>query len=160
MTECAREREMLDVVAAGRWPHSCDDELRSHVPQCEICLDLVEVMTALSGDRATTSPLPRIPSAGLMWWRAQMRMRRHATGSARRRIVALHSIAVALAAIAAIAVLAPMIAASPLPAGLSASVREGIALETLTGPLALSFLGIIALFALAPLAAWIAISDR
>ena len=50
IAECARESEILEAVAFGRWPGQCGD-LAAHAASCAICADLIEVARALHDDR-------------------------------------------------------------------------------------------------------------
>ena len=45
--ECTREQDVLDAIAANRWPRRSDEELLQHVAGCAICSDLVEVVRPL-----------------------------------------------------------------------------------------------------------------
>ncbi len=84
--ECPREQDVLDAIAARRWPARCDGELRDHVASCALCADLVAVAGALldaDGDESTAGELP---PASLVWWRAQLRAREEAARAALRPI--------------------------------------------------------------------------
>jgi len=76
-TECLREHEVMEMVACGRWTDRCPQELRTHVAACEICSDVLEVALAFHEDREARSDV-QIPSAGLVWWRAELRARQEA----------------------------------------------------------------------------------
>ena len=75
---CEREQEVLDAIAANRWPDRLGLELSSHVSACGFCNDLGEVARALSDDYADAATQARLPSAGLVWWRAEIRARQEA----------------------------------------------------------------------------------
>ena len=86
LTECAREPEVVAAVAAGRWTAVADD-LRSHVAGCQACAearDMADTMRAL--ERETLDDV-RLPSAGQVWWRAQLRARREAQQAAARPVL-------------------------------------------------------------------------
>ncbi len=73
---CPRENEVNDLVTRGQWPHASAEELREHVRTCRACSDLVLVATAFQSVRAeTVAAVPRLGSAGALWWRAQLRRR-------------------------------------------------------------------------------------
>ncbi len=95
--ECEREQDVLDALAAQRWPARCDDELRAHVSACGICADLVEVASALLEDHDTTYHDARVPPSGVVWWRAQLRAREEDARAAARPIAFIQGIAVSVA---------------------------------------------------------------
>ena len=102
---CGREQDVLDAVAARRWPHRADIALRDHAAVCRICADVAEVASAFADD-SEASPDPPVPSASVVWWKAQIRAREEAAQLAARPIVFVQAVATICAAIAAIA-LAP-----------------------------------------------------
>jgi hypothetical protein len=51
------------------------------------CADLAEVASALREEHHATWATARVPPAGLVWWRAEMRARREATRMATRPIL-------------------------------------------------------------------------
>ena len=101
--ECDREQDVLDALAAGRWPARCDEDLRAHVSACAICHDLVDVVAALADDRDATWREARLPSAGAVWWRAQLRAREDAARAAGRPVAFIQGVAASVAAWLAIA---------------------------------------------------------
>jgi hypothetical protein len=106
---CPCEQDVLDALAARRWPHRCDGELRQHVAACGVCRDLVDVASALLEERDAAGPAPDLPPASLVWWRSQLRAREEAARAAARplrfsvRVAAACAIALALLAAAAAA---------------------------------------------------------
>ena len=101
--ECDREQDVLDALSAGRWPDCCDEELRGHVSACGICRDLVDVATALKSDQDAAWPDARVPSAGVVWWRAQLRAREDAAHAAGRPVAFIQGVAASVAVWLAIA---------------------------------------------------------
>jgi hypothetical protein len=97
-TECTREQDAIDAVAAGRWPARCDDELRAHVAGCAICADVVTVARALQEEHECAWRDARVPPSGRVWWRAEMRARREAAQRAAQPITFVQGIAGACAA--------------------------------------------------------------
>jgi len=95
--ECEREPEVLDAVAASRWPDRCGDELPTHVRSCAICRDLVDVTTAFIDDRDAALRDVRVPSAGLVWWGAQLRAREDAARAAGRPVAFIQGVAASVA---------------------------------------------------------------
>ena len=96
--DCGREEDVLDALTSGRWPERVDCELLSHVADCSICTDVVEVASAVLEVRANEPVEARIPSSAVMWWRAQMRARQEASREAARPI----TVAQVVASVAAI----------------------------------------------------------
>jgi hypothetical protein len=97
ITECLRENEVMDVVASGRWPDACSDELRLHVARCTICADVLEVVVALHRDCEAADVEVKIPSAGLVWWRAELRARQEAMHAASKPITVVEAFGAAAA---------------------------------------------------------------
>jgi hypothetical protein len=90
--ECARESEILEAVAFGRWPGQCGD-LAAHAASCAICADLVEVARALHDDREALCREAQPPAAGMVWWRATIRARADAARTVTQPISVLQGIA-------------------------------------------------------------------
>jgi hypothetical protein len=84
--ECVREHEVLDAIAAGRWPDKLGEELATHVASCSICADLGLVAKAFNDDYQDALSNVRVPSAGLVWWRAELRARQDAVRIVNRPI--------------------------------------------------------------------------
>src|SRR5262245_65548437 len=89
--ECRREQEVFEAVSNGQWPASADADLRSHVEMCAICKDVVEVAHALIHDNRLASDGVQLPSAGLVWWRSELRARREAMRAAERPLKLVHA---------------------------------------------------------------------
>ena len=100
--ECPRESDVLMMVVTGQWPARVPDELRAHVAACETCAELAVAAQAIDTEAESTRPLTRdLPSAGTIWWRAQLRARQEAVRDAVRPMTAVHTLG--LAAIFAVA---------------------------------------------------------
>jgi hypothetical protein len=95
--ECTREEDVLDALAARRWPDRSDAELRAHVASCGMCADLVEVAAALLDDREQAWREARVPPSGVVWWRAQLRAREDAARAAGRPLAFIQGIAASVA---------------------------------------------------------------
>src|SRR5947209_20452750 len=78
--ECGREFEVLECAATG----APGEELRAHIAACEPCRDLFDVARSVVDDRAVLMRDAHLPSAGLVWWRANMRAQREAAQAAGR----------------------------------------------------------------------------
>jgi hypothetical protein len=150
-TECVRETEVVEAVTSGNWT----DELRSHAATCEVCADLAEVADALHGDYAVAARDIQVPSAGLVWWRSELRARREAIKAAERPMTLVHAFGGACAVGVLIAVLAEM---SPWLKGLlPAGPFDAVGLLSQHMPIVLLF-G--ALLVLAPVALYFVFSDK
>ena len=107
MSECPRAQEALDVVRAGRWPDGCDDETRAHIGACTDCSESVQVASMIAADYHAAVRSARVPSSGLVWWRAQRRAREEAERTATRVITALQGASVAIGLTTAVAIVGP-----------------------------------------------------
>ena len=103
--ECKYESEILDAVASGRWPDRVDAELRDHASSCSICSEVAMVSTMYRDEYALAMEQVRVPSAGLVWWKSELRARREAVRVASRPI----TLVTGIAGTCAIAVLAMLL---------------------------------------------------
>jgi hypothetical protein len=103
--ECAREDDVLDMLAAQRWPRRCDAELMAHISECRLCDDLVTAAAALRDDQDRTWREARVPASSLVWWRAQSRAREEAARAAVRPIAFVQGVAAASAVWIAVSML-------------------------------------------------------
>jgi hypothetical protein len=94
--ECCREVDVVDAIASRRWPDHADAELRNHVAACRICADVAEVASALAEDHDTAlHQSGRLPSADVVWFRAQARARADASRQAARPIAIMQALGLA-----------------------------------------------------------------
>jgi hypothetical protein len=92
--ECARESEILDEIAAGRWPDAAPAALTTHAASCPVCADLALAASALHDDAVVTRLAPMaLPSSGQVWWRAELRARHEAARLAQRPVLAVQVVA-------------------------------------------------------------------
>ena len=97
--DCPREPDVIDAIASRRWPDRADTELRDHVHACSICADLAVVAAAIGEDQeASWSDAARLPSAQVVWLRAQARARAEAARRAARPIAVMQALGFATAA--------------------------------------------------------------
>jgi hypothetical protein len=97
-TICEREPEVLDAIASHRWPGKLSAELSAHVAVCAICQDLGTVAETILENYDAASLRVRLPSAGLVWWRAEIRARQEARRVASRPITVVQTIMAACVA--------------------------------------------------------------
>lgn len=89
--ECPHEADVLMMVTTGRWPERAPEDLRAHASTCAICSDLALIAVAI--DEANSAPVePRLPSAGTVWWRAQLRSRQEAAKEVVRPITVAQAV--------------------------------------------------------------------
>jgi hypothetical protein len=97
--ECPQELDVIDAITAERWPDRVSEDLRAHVAQCPICADVAEVASALHGERdVALAEAARLPSADVVWFRAQARARADASRQAARPIAIMQALGLASAA--------------------------------------------------------------
>jgi anti-sigma factor RsiW len=96
--ECAREVDTIDAITSGAWPAACAAELKAHIASCAVCREAAGVAAAIRDDCQSASVEVRVPSAGLVWWRAQLRARHEVAETAGRPITYAQAVAAAVAA--------------------------------------------------------------
>ena len=84
--ECPFEDDVLMYVGTGRWPDRAPAELTTHAASCEVCGDLAVVAGAMDTERGEVPVSARVPSAGTVWWHAQLRAREDAAKAVGRPI--------------------------------------------------------------------------
>ena len=91
---CPREEAVLAAALdAGSRP--ADADLLAHLDGCQGCRDLYRIASALHDDHAEHLAHARVPSAGQVWWRAELRARQEAAAVATRPITVATGIAAA-----------------------------------------------------------------
>ena len=101
---CSRRDEVRALLALGHWPAACTAELREHVDSCAECRAVVGFTLAMQDDRKRATPA--LPSAELVWWRAQLRKRQAAMEQVRRPLRRAQIFAVALSFCVAVGLMA------------------------------------------------------
>jgi hypothetical protein len=76
--QCDREQQVLDALQSGRWAGPWGEEIRRHAAACTACSEVVLVAEALRHEEELAQTEVRLPSAGLVWWKAQLAARRAA----------------------------------------------------------------------------------
>ena len=92
--ECAHESDVLMMVTTGRWPERAPAELREHAAACDVCRDLALIAVAIDAE-TVGPPAPSLPSAGTVWWRAQLRARQEAARAVVRPMTAAQALSMA-----------------------------------------------------------------
>jgi hypothetical protein len=107
LPQCSREQEVLDAVRSGRWPTEWGEEIRRHAETCAVCAETAFVAQEFQreAERAEGELQQRgarLPSAGLVWWKAQLAARRAAEQRAIEPIAWAERAACALSALAVV----------------------------------------------------------
>ena len=97
--ECVHEHDVLDLIAGGRWPQAAGADLVGHAASCAVCGDLAAVAAAIRTDSEQARAAARVPSSGLVWWRAQLRVRQESAETAARPIAFVHAAGALVAAV-------------------------------------------------------------
>jgi len=100
--QCHREQEVLDAVRSGRWSGAWGEEIRTHAAGCPACAEVVLVAEALLQEHHREQAEVRLPSAGLVWWKAQLAARRSAEARATQPIALAERFAQAAAVLTAL----------------------------------------------------------
>jgi hypothetical protein len=109
LPNCDREQEVVDALRSGRWASGWGDDIRRHAENCPVCAEVAiaaqmfqqEVELAQAELQLAGS---RLPSAGLVWWKAQLAARRSAEQRAAAPMVWVERAACVLGAFAALGV--------------------------------------------------------
>ncbi len=97
LPQCENEQAVAEALRRGHWPEACDAALRAHVEGCAVCSETVLVAEALREEQASLLADVKLPDAGLVWWKAQLRARREAAELATRPIALAERFALACA---------------------------------------------------------------
>ncbi|BCS35361.1 hypothetical protein TBR22_A45880 [Luteitalea sp. TBR-22] len=98
---CSHEAALVAAAVEGR---SLTADLQSHLATCESCREVQALVSVLREDRDAVLASARMPSAAVVWWRAERRARAEAAAAAARPI----TVATGLAVASAIGVLASL----------------------------------------------------
>ncbi len=88
---CERESQAVAARLSGEWPAG----LKQHVAQCPDCQDALLVSSFLS--ESPVAHTVDVPAAGLVWFKAKLRLRREAMERAERPLVWGQRVAAAIA---------------------------------------------------------------
>lgn len=95
---CQKEPAVIAAVRRGAW----EEELRAHAAACPVCSEVALVARALGEMHAAGLADARVPSAGWMWWRMQLRAKREAGERATQPITLIERVTYACIALSAI----------------------------------------------------------
>jgi hypothetical protein len=164
---CEHEQDLLDSIAARRWPIRADAALVQHVASCRLCADVAEVALAFLDDRDQAGADEAVPHASVVWWKAQIRAREEAARLATRPILLVQIASTICAAVVSLAV-APAATAwvRELLTALGASgwwsLPESLSLSWIVGAAAYTTLPLLAVgvwIVLAPVVVYLALDE-
>lgn len=80
VSHCDREQDVVNAMVSARWGSAWGEELRRHAATCEACSEVALACQAFQQEveLARAEPGQTLPSAGLIWWKAQLAARRAA----------------------------------------------------------------------------------
>lgn len=99
---CHREQEVLDAVRSGRWSGPWGEEIRRHAAGCAVCAEVAWLAEAMLREHELAQAEVRLPSAGFVWWKAQLAARRAAEERATQPIALVERAAQALTLLGAL----------------------------------------------------------
>jgi hypothetical protein len=98
---CGYDKEIQEALKRGHWPAGCAAELRDHVRRCDSCSDLVLLTQAFQIAKSSSNTEANIPP-NLIWWRAQLRLRRAAAEQVSAPVTIAQLFAWAISLVAAV----------------------------------------------------------
>jgi len=98
---CSRQPEVQQLLADGHWPHACPPDLRAHLADCRSCREFLLVTQAFQQSRTTAAAQVKLPPAGAIWWRAQLRRRSAAVERVGKPILGAYIFALVLTVLVA-----------------------------------------------------------
>lgn len=101
---CHYEQQVLDAVRSGRWSGPWGEDLRKHAAGCAVCTEVAMVAGLLLEDHELAQAEAQLPSAGLVWWKAQLAARRAAEERAAQPIAFVERLTRAFLALAAVGI--------------------------------------------------------
>lgn len=107
LPHCDREQEVVDALRSSRWAGAWGEEIRRHAAACAVCAEVALVTQEFQReDELAQAELGRPgagpPSAGLVWWKAQLAARRAAERRAAEPMLLVERVAYALGTLAAL----------------------------------------------------------
>jgi hypothetical protein len=78
LPHCEHEQQVIEAWRFGRWAGPWGEEIRRHAADCAVCSEVARVAEALRREDERQQREVRLPSAGLVWWKAQLAARRAA----------------------------------------------------------------------------------
>lgn len=101
LQHCEKETLVIEAARRGYW----EEDLRAHAADCPVCSDVALASQFLQEMQHADLADVRVPSAGWMWWRAQLMAKRAAAERATEPITLVEQIAGACGVASAIGLL-------------------------------------------------------
>lgn len=92
---CDKEAIVIEAVRRGQW----EENLRVHAQDCPVCADALLATHFLCEMQTADLAGARVPDAGWMWWRAQLRAKHTAAQRATQPITLVEHLAWTCAAL-------------------------------------------------------------
>jgi hypothetical protein len=89
LQHCEKETLVIEAARRGYW----EEELRAHLVECSECADTASAGQFLREMQEIDLAEVKVPSAGWMWWRAQLMAKRAAAERATEPITLVEQIA-------------------------------------------------------------------
>jgi hypothetical protein len=105
MTRTCRHEPAVLAAARASASTTVADDVQAHLAACEDCRLSFALVVSLQDEHAQAMSDARVPSAGQVWWRAELRARQDAAAAVARPI----TLATGLAAAAVVGVVASLI---------------------------------------------------
>lgn len=99
---CERELDVVNALMDGRWPDGCEPALREHTAVCATCGELVQIAGSVRAQHLATMQRAAVPPSGLVWWRAQRRVRQEALATASQAITTVQAVSVGIGLVVAL----------------------------------------------------------
>ena len=144
--DCVREFEVLQCAATG----APGEELRAHIAACGSCRDLYDAARAVIDDRAALMRDAQLPSSGLVWWRASMRVQRDTARNAVRTGSLIQIVLLVTAIAAGLTILGVSVDFHAVAQSVAASAKA----------FAIPLLALAAWLILAPVAVYFAVTEK
>lgn len=95
MTRSCRHEPAVLATARASQNVVVPDAIQAHLAECEDCRLGFALAVTLQGERSEAMAAVRLPSAGQVWWRAELRARQDAAATVARPITVVTGVAAA-----------------------------------------------------------------
>lgn len=83
--ECEHKKSIADYVKSS----AASDEIKTHLQTCADCRETEKIMRFMQTGIAAQKSSPKLPTAGFIWWKAQIsNKRRHAARASQPLVIA------------------------------------------------------------------------
>lgn len=72
--QCQKEQIVVESFKSG----FVGEEIAAHISYCRVCRETAQIVRFFQTNTINNHPPKRLPAAGLIWWKFQLRERRHA----------------------------------------------------------------------------------